>query len=199
MAAVVGLALSVLCYLASASCCHIWSCSTPTDARYDHHGDCQHFLATVAGPHGPVPAGTIRLVPSKGKLTRLAVLKEYRSSGAGATLVRAMEEWLVREAKAGRVGHLVKDGREGKSVHVKVHSQVSVAVRVVESHERGRRRGRGCRGNTRMPRTRSDTAHQCSCQIPVIRFYAKLGYKEEGPRFDEEGEPHQLMVRDIEF
>ncbi|BEJ15377.1 hypothetical protein CspHIS471_0411440 [Cutaneotrichosporon sp. HIS471] len=121
---------------------------------YDHTGDCVHFLAKV----NATPAGTVRLVPSKGKLTRLAVLASYRSTGAGRALVRVMEEWLIGEARAGRLQHLVKEGRAGKAVHVKIHSQ-----------------------------------------IPVIKFYAKLGYSEEGPRFDEEGEPHQLMVRDIEI
>ncbi|KZT24597.1 acyl-CoA N-acyltransferase [Neolentinus lepideus HHB14362 ss-1] len=31
-------------------------------------------------------------------------------------------------------------------------------------------------------------------QIPVKRFYAKLGYIEEGEEFDEDGAPHQKMV-----
>lgn len=111
----------------------LWEASGRADNnRYDHSGDCQHFLASAAGPHGPVPAGTIRLVPSKGKLTRLAVLKEYRSHGAGAELVRAMEDWLVHEVRKGKLAHLVNDdGRHGKSVHVKVHSQVSRRERVV--------------------------------------------------------------------
>jgi GNAT superfamily N-acetyltransferase len=90
------------------------------DTSYDHTGDCVHFLATAGGQ----PAGTVRLVPSKGKLTRLAVLAPLRSTGAGRELVRAMEEWLVREVRAGRMQHLVTEGRAGRAVHVKIHSQV---------------------------------------------------------------------------
>ncbi|CAK9780291.1 acyl-CoA N-acyltransferase [Cutaneotrichosporon oleaginosum] len=121
---------------------------------YDHTGDCVHFLARA----GASPAGTVRLVPSKGKLTRLAVLAPYRGTGAGRALVHAMEAWLVLEVRAGRMRHLVVEGRSGRAVTVKIHSQ-----------------------------------------IPVLDFYAKLGYRQEGPRFDEEGEPHQLMVRDIDI
>lgn len=90
------------------------------DNSYDHTGDCVHFLATANGQ----AAGTVRLVPSKGKLTRLAVLAPLRSTGAGRELVHAMEEWLVREVRAGRMQHLVTEGRAGRAVHVKIHSQV---------------------------------------------------------------------------
>lgn len=79
-----------------------------------------HFLATAAAE----PAGTVRLVPSKGKLTRLAVLAPHRATGAGRLLVRAMEDWLVAEVRAGRLQHLVNEGRAGKAVHVKIHAQV---------------------------------------------------------------------------
>lgn len=34
--------------------------------------------------------------------------------------------------------------------------------------------------------------------MPVVPFYARLGYREVGDIFDEEGEPHQAMVRDID-
>lgn len=52
-------------------------------------------------------------------------------------------------------------------------------------------------GDIMQTRGAESTMTTRSHQIPVIRFYAKLGYVEEGPRFDEEGEPHQLMVRDL--
>lgn len=93
--------------------------SAPANTRYDTSGDQQHFLATVSG----LPAGCVRFVPSKGKLTRLAVLKEYRMTGAGRELVKAMEKWVVRAAREGdeRVKGLVGE----KGVHVKIHSQVS--------------------------------------------------------------------------
>ncbi|KAJ7682471.1 acyl-CoA N-acyltransferase [Mycena polygramma] len=35
---------------------------------------------------------------------------------------------------------------------------------------------------------------ECHSQIPAMGFYAKFGYVAEGPRFDEDGEPHQNMV-----
>ncbi|WWC87083.1 uncharacterized protein L201_001969 [Kwoniella dendrophila CBS 6074] len=40
---------------------------------------------------------------------------------------------------------------------------------------------------------------KCHSQIPVIPFYARLGYVSEGSEFDEDGAPHQLMVKYIEI
>ncbi|WRT64936.1 uncharacterized protein IL334_001876 [Kwoniella shivajii] len=40
---------------------------------------------------------------------------------------------------------------------------------------------------------------KCHSQIPVIPFYARMGYVSEGPEFDEEGAPHQLMVYETEL
>ncbi|KAF9226701.1 acyl-CoA N-acyltransferase [Gyrodon lividus] len=34
----------------------------------------------------------------------------------------------------------------------------------------------------------------CHSQLPVKRFYSKLGYQLEGEEFDEDGAPHQKMV-----
>lgn len=65
------------------------------------------------------PIGTIRYVPSTGKLSRLAILKEYRQFGFGRVLVEKLEEQAVKAGRAGRTE--VKDGL----VTVKCHSQVS--------------------------------------------------------------------------
>lgn len=83
------------------------------DTRVDKAGACKHWLASVDG----VPAGTIRLVTAKGKLTRLAVLKEYRKFGLGRVLVRALEDW-VSEHRTEAGGGVVK-----------IHSQVGGRVR----------------------------------------------------------------------
>ncbi|KAJ6515560.1 acyl-CoA N-acyltransferase [Mycena sanguinolenta] len=38
---------------------------------------------------------------------------------------------------------------------------------------------------------------ECHSQIPVMKFYAKFGYKPEGEEFDEDGAPHQNMIVDL--
>ncbi|KAJ7228340.1 acyl-CoA N-acyltransferase [Mycena pura] len=38
---------------------------------------------------------------------------------------------------------------------------------------------------------------ECHSQIPVMGFYAKFGYRAEGPQFDEDGAPHQNMILDL--
>ncbi|KAJ7752814.1 acyl-CoA N-acyltransferase [Mycena maculata] len=35
---------------------------------------------------------------------------------------------------------------------------------------------------------------ECHAQLPVIPFYAKFGYEEEGEEFDEDGAPHKNMI-----
>jgi len=35
---------------------------------------------------------------------------------------------------------------------------------------------------------------ECHAQLPVIQFYKKFGFLEEGPLFDEDGAPHQNMI-----
>ncbi|WVQ97907.1 hypothetical protein IAU59_005024 [Kwoniella sp. CBS 9459] len=73
------------------------------------------------------PIGTIRFVPTKGKLTRLAVDKEYRKYGFGKVLVQGMEDYILRKGNAGRLEKLVeqKDGGE-RVIRVKCHSQIPV-------------------------------------------------------------------------
>ncbi|WVR04502.1 hypothetical protein IAU60_001506 [Kwoniella sp. DSM 27419] len=72
------------------------------------------------------PIGTIRFVPEKGKLTRLALDKEYRKYGFGAVLVRGLEDWVTSAGKEGKLDHLVvqRDGR--RVIRVKSHSQIYI-------------------------------------------------------------------------
>jgi hypothetical protein len=67
-----------------------------------------------------VPIGTIRYVPKTNKLSRLAILGDWRKYGFGRVLVEELER---AAALAGREGKAeVKDGK----VLIKCHSQVSV-------------------------------------------------------------------------
>lgn len=50
----------------------------------------------------------------------------------------------------------------------------------------------GLKANVNGPSSISVKLHS---QIYVKGFYAKLGYREEGPEFDEDGAPHQKMVQ----
>ncbi|KAL7422272.1 hypothetical protein Q5752_002918 [Cryptotrichosporon argae] len=157
----------------------------PLDTEMDEHDpDAVHFLLTVsAAAPAPtstallspskiaslvsgsaatsssttaVPVGTIRWVPALGKLTRLAVLKEYRHFGFGRVLVERMETWVAENAARDDMRAVVKEAEGRRIVKVKIHSQ-----------------------------------------IPVVAFYARLGYVAEGPEFDEEGEPHQKMTKEL--
>jgi len=66
-----------------------------------------------------VPIGTIRYVPKTNKLSRLAILSDWRKFGFGRILVEELER---AAALAGREGKAeVKDGK----VLIKCHSQVS--------------------------------------------------------------------------
>lgn len=71
------------------------------------------------------PIGTIRYVPSTGKLSRLAILKEYRQFGFGRVLVDKLEEAAVKAGQAGRTE--VKEGQ----VTIKSHSQVSLPPHLI--------------------------------------------------------------------
>ncbi|KAJ7639130.1 acyl-CoA N-acyltransferase [Roridomyces roridus] len=42
--------------------------------------------------------------------------------------------------------------------------------------------------------TRLPAQVECHSQVPVIPFYRKMGYVEEGDLFDEDGAPHQNMI-----
>lgn len=91
------------------------------DNRVDDTGAHVSFLVLDDDDAGK-PVGTVRFVPKKGKLTRLAVLKEYRQYGLGRLLVEALEGHVT--AGGDDVRHLVHDGAEGPVVTVKIHSQV---------------------------------------------------------------------------
>ncbi|EPQ59153.1 acyl-CoA N-acyltransferase [Gloeophyllum trabeum ATCC 11539] len=119
----------------------------PLDVEIDEADEtATHFLLRLVPALTPV--GTIRAYRSKDgsyyKLSRLAVLKDYRKYGWGRELVLALHNWVVQDATS---------------------QGLSGPVPVV-----------------------------CHSQIPVKRFYAKLGYVEEGAEFDEDGAPHQKMV-----
>jgi hypothetical protein len=69
-----------------------------------------------------VPIGTIRYVPKTNKLSRLAILADWRKFGFGKVLVQELER---AAALAGREGKAeVKDGK----VLIRCHSQVSHSV-----------------------------------------------------------------------
>ena len=75
-----------------------------------------------------VPIGTIRYVPKTNKLSRLAILADWRKFGFGKVLVQELER---AAALAGREGKAeVKDGK----VLIKCHSQVSHSLFRLASH-----------------------------------------------------------------
>jgi ribosomal protein S18 acetylase RimI-like enzyme len=73
------------------------------------------------------PIGTIRFTPSIGKISRLAVLKEYRQYGFGKELMLAVEEH-ARGHKAEDMAKIILDSpqNKGKAVRLKLHSQMPV-------------------------------------------------------------------------
>jgi len=80
-----------------------------------------HFLVRDT-TNNNLGVGTIRLVPARGKLTRLAVLKAYRSFGLGRVLVRALEEYVASHPRDMKY---VREDNGKTLVKVKIHSQVS--------------------------------------------------------------------------
>jgi predicted GNAT family N-acyltransferase len=124
----------------------------PLDTEIDELEDSSyHILLRLSdpGPEAGKPVGTIRgtykpsISPKTYKLSRLAVLKEYRKYGWGGVLVNALHDWVKNDAKS----------------------------RGIEAPE-----------------------VTCHSQLPVKKFYTRYGYQSEGPEFDEEGAPHQLMI-----
>lgn len=69
----------------------------PPELEWEFEEESQHFLATIAN----VPAGASRWRRTeKGiKLERFAVIKEYRGSGVGQALVKAVVEDIPKEEK----------------------------------------------------------------------------------------------------
>ncbi|EIW82280.1 hypothetical protein CONPUDRAFT_54556 [Coniophora puteana RWD-64-598 SS2] len=117
--------------------------------KYDSDPRATHILLRLVPSMTPI--GTIRavkLAPGKYKLSRLAVLKEYRQYRFGRDLVHALHAWVEQSAS--------QDGVQ--SAQIIAHSQ-----------------------------------------IPVKPFYAKYGYVNEGPEFEEDGAPHQKMVFQLQL
>ncbi|WVF69861.1 hypothetical protein IAT40_004642 [Kwoniella sp. CBS 6097] len=110
------------------------SLSSIADTVTGSSGSTSTSISTATSSKSPVttaevtdkPIGTIRFVPTKGKLTRLALDKEYRKYGFGKVLVQGMEDYILQEGNAGRLDKLVEDkDKEGKRViRVKCHSQI---------------------------------------------------------------------------
>ncbi|KAK8846810.1 hypothetical protein IAR55_005898 [Kwoniella newhampshirensis] len=117
----------------------------PLDTEIDEHDPTAvHFLLTtpVSSPpdvstsslpptsHSSTttekPIGTIRFVPELGKLTRLAVLKEYRQYGLGRLLVEEMEKWVKNNAETEALKDLIKDIGGLGAIKIKCHSQIPV-------------------------------------------------------------------------
>jgi predicted GNAT family N-acyltransferase len=99
-----------------------------------------HVLAYASGPGGNRDVvGTGRLEPT-GKIGRVAVLPQYRGTGAGLAIMRRLVELAAQRGFS----------------EVYLNSQVSA------------------RG-----------------------FYERLGFRAEGPEFDEVGIPHQRMRRAV--
>ncbi|KAG2155046.1 acyl-CoA N-acyltransferase [Suillus bovinus] len=127
----------------------------PLEVEVDEHDPtATHWLLRVLPSLESI--GTIRAyrVENAGgsyyKLSRLAVLQEYRHYKFGRNLVLALHNWAEVHARNSGVTDYVK---------IVCHSQAA----------------------------RANSAG-------AIAFYRKLGYKEEGDLFDEDGEPHQKMV-----
>ncbi|TFK99194.1 acyl-CoA N-acyltransferase [Pterulicium gracile] len=121
----------------------------PLDTEIDElESSSYHILLRL--DEGGKPVGTIRgtykpsISPNTYKLSRLAILQDYRKYGWGGVLVNAFHDWVKEDAQKRGIRDPV----------VALHSQ-----------------------------------------IPVKPFYAKYEYEPEGPEFDEEGAPHQKMVR----
>ncbi|OJT05352.1 hypothetical protein TRAPUB_3793 [Trametes pubescens] len=147
----------------------------PFDTEIDEYDEeATHILLRVLPSHKPV--GTIRCVKLKEyyKLTRLAVLKDYRQYRFGRTLVESLHAFVRADARASAATL----GEPGV-VKVAAHSQIPV---------------KGFYGRwvlalwvfLRLSRT---AAHAID-----TRDTDRFGYVPEGDEFDEDGAPHQKMV-----
>jgi GNAT superfamily N-acetyltransferase len=130
----------------------------------DDNGTGVHFLVRDTNNDNK-GVGVIRLVPARGKLTRLAVLKPYRTFGLGKVLVRALEEYAAAHPQD--MKYLREEG-DRTFVRIKIHSQVGVMGDVMEV-------------------TWVYIVQLTLMQLPVVKFYGKLGYEVHGDEFDEEG------------
>lgn len=117
--------------------------------------------------------GTIRWYPPLNKLGRLAVLKDFRGGGAGAILVKCLEDHLKARAGKSELSNRGLDKCLSKFVVIwficrweKANSSILLLLTVV-----------------------------ANSQKYAIGFYAKQGYKAEGEEFIEDGELHMRLVK----
>ena len=81
-------------------------------------------LTPAEGGTTSTPVGTVRLTPSLGKVSRLAVLSDYRVYGFGKELMRAAMEY-ARTLQDDELTKVVRTREDGvKVVPLKLHSQV---------------------------------------------------------------------------
>jgi GNAT superfamily N-acetyltransferase len=123
-------------------------------------------LTPVEGGTTSKPVGTVRLTPSLGKVSRLAVLSDYRVYGFGRELMRAAMDY-ARTLQDDELTKVVRSREDGATVvPLKLHSQVGFLT-VVEW---------------------TKASFELSLpQLQVIPWYQKLGFKPEGELFDEDG------------
>ncbi|KAF9263722.1 hypothetical protein L218DRAFT_1077236 [Marasmius fiardii PR-910] len=82
----------------------------------------------------------------------------------------------------------------GRELINALHDWVRSDVKAATNHHQGQgQKGQGTSSPPRQQYVRI-IAHS---QIPVKGFYSKFGYIPEGPEFDEDGDPHQLMVYEL--
>ncbi|KAJ2913281.1 hypothetical protein MD484_g7123, partial [Candolleomyces efflorescens] len=92
---------------------------TEIDEPVLHEDNATHFLLRLVPSLTPI--GTIRTVLTNGdyyKLTRLAVLKEYRKYRFGRELVESMHEWVK--------AHALETNADRRPVTIVCHSQLPV-------------------------------------------------------------------------
>lgn len=109
--------------------------------------------------------GTLRYDPTKGKISRIALLPAYRGSGIGREMMLSFERRLL----AGLQLVLLADHQAAPSSLSLILSDLTPPSQI-----------------------------RLHSQIPVIGFYAKIGYQSIGPTFIEDGAPHQLMVKELQ-
>ncbi|RSH83875.1 hypothetical protein EHS25_005490 [Saitozyma podzolica] len=83
-------------------------------------------LTPVEGGTTSKPVGTVRLTPSLGKVSRLAVLSDYRVYGFGRELMRAAMDY-ARTLQDDELTKVVRSREDGATVvPLKLHSQLQV-------------------------------------------------------------------------
>lgn len=128
------------------------------------------------------PVGTIRPVRATGyyKLSRLAVLKDYRRFSFGRALVFGLHDWVRIDA--------ITNGRSDE-VKIRTHSQLPVKGFYA-------RQVRSGQPNSEPSLTVSPTGTATSQRYLPSRTDRCERYSAitQGDEFDEDGAPHQLMI-----